>query len=448
MAAVASKAVFMETPVREIEGLGAEEASLPAPRRRREGHAPRPVEAARITFTDVVYAPFRGLFRLLFPKLLDRYVFGELLGPFLFGWVLFILLFVLSTNLIKLAGYMARGAPLHEIGQIIALQAVLASVICLPMAVLLSGLMAFNRLSGDSELVATQAGGIPNIRLIRNSLILGLLCSFAGLGLSEYIVPPAAQRLKEMKDNLEQRLTGKVVEELLGDRAFVYQDYDGKQLSRVIIAKKFEPPQPPHRPAMMTDVTYMSYNQGRVEMVVEAASAEWVGPARARGKHMWRFNDANTQLMMRLTPGQRVSVHSDKLDFVLSKGPNEVARARIMPEEMTYRQLKAELKRVRGEGLRGKVVRQMEVMAEQKLSIPFAALILALVGAPLGIRRQRSTAGVGVGLSLLVIVIYYFGMAFSSVMGTNGQMDPISAAWATNVVGLFFGLFLAWRSSR
>lgn len=421
---------------------------MPLGRRNRDAVARRPLERAPLSFADVVYAPVRGLFRLFFPKLVDRYVLGELLSPFLFGWALFILLFVLSTNLIKLAGYLARGAALVDVGTIMGLQAVVASVYCLPMAVLLSGLMAFSRLSGDSELVATQAGGVPNLRLIRNSLLLGLVCSFAGLGLNEYVVPPAAQQLKLIKDRVEYKLTGKIVEELLGDRAFVYQDFDGKQLSRVIIAKKFDPPAG-DRPAMMSDVTYMSYNQGRVEMVVEAASAEWVGPSRSQpGKHLWRFNDANTQLMMRVTPGQRVSVHSDKLDFTLSKAPQEVAKSRLMPDEMTYVQLKEQLQRMKTEGVRGKSIRQLEVMAEQKLAIPFAALVLALVGAPLGIRRQRSTAGVGVGLSLLVIIVYYFGMASASVMGTNGQLEPIPAAWACNVMGLLFGLYLSWRSSR
>jgi lipopolysaccharide export system permease protein len=437
----------METPVREIESNGAVDEPVARPRPVRETPSRPPVKR-EVSASDVVLAPIRLLQRILFPKLLDRYVLGELLGPFLFGWTLFILLFVLTTNLFRLASYLARGAALADVGAIMGLQAVIASVYCLPMAMLLSGLMAFNRLSGDSELIATQAGGIPNIRLIRNSLLLGLLFSFVGLGLNEYVVPPSAKQLNLVKDRVEQKLKGKVVEELLGDKAFVYQDYDGKQLQRVVIAKKFEPADPP-KPAMMHDVTYMSYDKGRVEMIVEAESAEWVGADPKGGdKALWRFNNANTQLMMRLTPGQRVQVHSEHMDFTLNHQPDQMAKIKQEPDEMTYRQLKDFIRTMEDQGVHGKNIRQLQVMAEQKLAVPFAALVLALIGAPLGIRRQRSTTSVGVGLSLLIIIVYYFGMGSLSVLGTNAQIEPVVAAWGCNVIGAFAGLWLAWRSSR
>lgn len=438
----------MDTPVRDIERAALEEAPL-APRGGRLRDTPsRPTERNPIGVSDVLFAVPRGLMRLLFPKLIDRYVMGELVGPFLFGWGMFILLYVLSANLFRLATMVARGAPIADVGEILGLQAVIASVYCLPMAVLLSGLLAFNRLSGDSELIATQAGGVPNLRIIRNSLILGILASFAGLGMNEYVVPPAARRLDEVKDRVEARLKDKILEDIMGDKAFVYQDYDGKQLARVVIAKRFIPSDPPH-PAKMEGVTYMSYNQGRVEMVVEAQSAHWVRPDKENpGRHLWQFNDANSQMMMSVTPGQRVMVHSDTLDFSLSKSPEEVARARKDPTDMTYAEIKSYIAQVRQEGIRPRVIRQLEVAAEQKLAIPFAALVLAMIGAPLGIRRQRSTTGVGVGLSLLVIVLYYLGMGSLGVLGQNGQLEPITAAWACNGIGLLFGVFLAWKSSR
>lgn len=439
----------MDTPVRDIERAALEDPALSAPRGNRLRETPsRPREQSRIGFSDVLFALPRGILRLLFPRLIDRYVIGELLGPFFLGWGMFVLLFVLAENLFRLATMVARGAPLASVGEILALQAVIASVYCLPMAMLLSGLMAFNRLSGDSELTAMQAGGVPNLRVIRNSLLLGLVASFGGLALNEYVVPPASRRLDDVRDGIEARLKDKVLEDLLGDKAFVYQDYDGKQLARVVIAKRFIPAEPP-RPAKMETVTYMSYNQGRVEMVVEAESAEWVREDREnRGRHWWRFNDANTQMMMSVTPGQRIKVHSNTLDFALNKSPQEVSRAKKDPTEMTYRELKDYIARVKNEGIRPRVVRQLEVAAEQKLAIPFAAAVLAIIGAPLGIRRQRSTTGMGVGLSLLVILLYYLGMGSLGVLGQNGQVEPLVAAWAFNVLGLLFGLFLAWKSSR
>jgi lipopolysaccharide export system permease protein len=75
-------------------------------------------------------------------------------------------------------------------------------------------------------------------------------------------------------------------------------------------------------------------------------------------------------------------------------------------------------------------------------------LVFALIGAPLGIRKQRSTTGVGIGLSVLIIIAYYIGMSFLGVLGQNGKLGPTEAAWGCNAAGLLVGLLLVWRSSR
>jgi lipopolysaccharide export system permease protein len=429
----------MDPPARPVE----------APRSARGVRsAPNVPTQPRIGLADVVLAPARLMLRIFCPRLLDRYVMGELLAPLAFGWSLFIILFVLAVNMFRLAAMLARGAPLPDIGEMLWLRMILASVYCLPMAMLMAGLLAFGRLSGDSELVATQAGGVTHLRIIRNCFILGLALSFLGLGVNEYIIPPAARRLDEVEDKVEEKIKGRILEDLMGNRAFVYQENDGPNLARVVVAKRFEPEDPPN-PATMHDVTYMSYQEGKLEMVVEAKKALWLGQDKKENTvHHWRFLDANSQMMMRLTPGRRVMVHSVSLDFTLRKSPREVMRAKKDAQEMSYVELKEYIKGLHGENVRGKVIRELEVAAEQKLAIPFAALVLALIGPPLGIRKQRSTTGIGVGLSLLVMIMYYVGMGFLGILGSQAQLEPVAAAWGCNVIGLALGLFLAWRSSR
>src|SRR4051794_35488659 len=62
---------------------------------------------AKGALDPLLYVP-RLIARLFFPKLLDRYVLGEMIPPLLFGWTLFICLFVFSVNLFKLATMLAR----------------------------------------------------------------------------------------------------------------------------------------------------------------------------------------------------------------------------------------------------------------------------------------------------------------------------------------------------
>ena len=407
---------------------------------------------------DVVWFIPRLLLRIFFPKLIDRYVMGELMGPLVFGWTLFIVLFVFSVNHFKLAQLAARGASLDVVSEMLGLRVVLASVYCLPMAMLLSGLLAFGRLSGDSEVVAMQASGVPNLRIIRNAFLLGFLLSVAGIAINEYLIPPAGRRLDALEDKVKKDLKGKILDDLADTKAFVVQDYEGGKLSRVIIAKKFEAAEPP-RPALMRGVTYMQYEKGQVQMLVEADRAEWVGDDKTHaGRQWWRFIDAKTQMMSQVTRGQKWVWESNDMKFYMNKPVQQVQQEQKGADEMTYRELRTYLQHIRQQGpgawagnkveKQRRVVRELEVDLERKLAVPFAALVFALIGAPLGIRKQRSTAGVGIGLSILIIIAYYIGMSFLSVLGQNGQLTPLQAAWGCNAAGLLVGMGLVWRSSR
>ncbi len=400
---------------------------------------------------DVVWFLPRQIERILFPKILDRYVLGELLMPMGFGWALFILLVVFSFYLPKLAPIAARGVPLSWIGEMLWLRVVLTSVICLPMAMLLSSLMAFGRLSGDSELIAMQAAGIRNLRVIWLAGLIGIIVSGAGIGLNEYILPPAGRRLHAIEDQVKLRL-GTQALGLSDQNAFIIKDMEHGRLARLVVARKYEDPHD-DQPAILRDVTYIEYdiNNGHVRDVVEAKRAEFAGIDQKNSKvRWWHFIDATTQMMSSVTGNNQWKIHSDSSVLKLNKSPDEVVRDQKDASDMTYRELKAyiaTLKRQTGGSGGRREIRELSVALEQKISVPFAALVLALIGAPLGIRRQRSTAAVGTGLSILIITAYYIGMSALSVFGQNGQITPLTAAWGCNVAGLLLGLYLTWRSS-
>ncbi|MBC7808739.1 MAG: LptF/LptG family permease, partial [Akkermansiaceae bacterium] len=92
---------------------------------------------------------------------LDRLVLSEIVGPFLFSILLFTGLFMSADNLLKILDYASKGVPAGVLLQffLLALPPVLALVS--PIAILLATLLGFGRLSGDSELTAVSAAGVP-----------------------------------------------------------------------------------------------------------------------------------------------------------------------------------------------------------------------------------------------------------------------------------------------
>ena len=82
-----------------------------------------------------------------------------------------------------------------------------------------------------------------------------------------------------------------------------------------------------------------------------------------------------------------------------------------------------------------------------KISLPFAALIMAFLGIPFSFRDGRS-GGIGVGIAISIVIgfSYFVINALILSLGQQGALPPVVAAWAANLLfagaGLWFTLTL------
>jgi len=102
---------------------------------------------------------------MLKPRIIDRYVAAEIIGPFVMGVGL--LTFALVTGkLLKLTEMVVNhGVGLGEVMSLIGFIMPAFLELTFPMAVLLGVLLGFGRMSGDRELIAARACGISLYRL-------------------------------------------------------------------------------------------------------------------------------------------------------------------------------------------------------------------------------------------------------------------------------------------
>jgi lipopolysaccharide export system permease protein len=99
-------------------------------------------------------------------KRIDRLIAGELLGPWVFGAAMFTSLLMAAIYLGRIAGYVVDGLSVPTILNITFLMIPPLLVKTLAMSTLLGALLAFGRLSGDSEIVALRAAGASIYRII------------------------------------------------------------------------------------------------------------------------------------------------------------------------------------------------------------------------------------------------------------------------------------------
>jgi len=98
--------------------------------------------------------------------ILDRYILREMVVPFFLGLAIFtsILLIVRILKLVELV--VNRGVPLAQMVRIFSYIMPAFLEVTVPMALLLAILVAFGRLSSDSEVIAMRAAGISLYRLL------------------------------------------------------------------------------------------------------------------------------------------------------------------------------------------------------------------------------------------------------------------------------------------
>ena len=93
-------------------------------------------------------------------RTLHRYVFLQVLGPFVASLALFtfILLIARIMKLVELV--LSRGVPAGEVLLLFSYILPAFLEVTVPMALLLAILMAIGRMSSDSELIAMRASGL------------------------------------------------------------------------------------------------------------------------------------------------------------------------------------------------------------------------------------------------------------------------------------------------
>ena len=122
--------------------------------------------------------------------LLDRWLIGEIMGPLLFAIAAFTVFGLAGGVLFELVRRIVESGLSPWVAlKMVALKLPSWLVIALPMATLLATLLAYSRLSANSELTALRSVGVSTTRLILPSMALALTLTVLTFVLNDWIVP-------------------------------------------------------------------------------------------------------------------------------------------------------------------------------------------------------------------------------------------------------------------
>jgi len=366
-------------------------------------------------------------------KILDRLIGKELVWPFLFGVAAFTSIFFAGQNLLKLTSQVLQGMPVITAVELVALSLPSVIVYTLPMAALLAVLVGFSRLSNDREVIALYASGITLYRAMVPVAALGIVVTILSFALTEFAVPGSnrasqAVQARALREQISTKKPFVVIDQKTNSTVYVRGGLDAKTRT-------------------MRDVTITRYNDDIPVMVFHADTARWLG-STWKGEYDWALYDGE---MYNLSPRGAVSARFQGLQaepIKLGQTPESIARYQRGPEEMSFRELRRSIADLARGGVPPDQLLDFEVELYNKLAIPFAALIFALIGAPLAIRPARGGTSVGIGLSVLIIFMYWFLWHFTTALAMQGSIPPAVGAFSADVLGLILGIVLLARTAK
>ena len=360
--------------------------------------------------------------------LLDRFVLGQMLAPFLFGIMSFTVILVAGNLLFRLADLVIqRGVPLWTVTRLFFYSLPAVVVLTIPMSCLLASLLGFGQMSANSELVALKAAGISFGRIVRPLVIAGAVMSLVAFIMNETLVPLSERAAANvLRFDVLQK-----VPPLFSENVFIRDESDG-ELNRVIYIGSVRP-----RTGVIENILLQEFEAGKIRHIISAPKGYWKdGAWWLESGHVFEVEAAGSVKTLFNFEKQRMN---------LMIGPKELGTKSVDPSEMSLKEL---YQTIQSAERQGNFTGKLWMLFNLRIAVPWASIVLVLVGSTIGSRPQRASSSMGLGLSVVIVFAYYVILSLCKSLGEANFIPGVVAAWTPNAIFLVVGTILASRANR
>ena len=366
-------------------------------------------------------------------KILHRYILGELASYLLIA--LFFLTFLMLLN--KIFQFtdlvLNRGAPLSIVARFLFAALPVLLLATLPMATLIACIMAFSRLSSDSEFAAMTASGMSLYSQLIPVGMVGVAAAALSGFLMIFSLPWSQSAALELREEMlrGQAAGFEVRERVFNDRfdgVMIYvreTDAPGKTMKGIMISDTREAGK--NRVIFANrGMIVKSPDSPKVWLRLVKGTVHTVGePGKTHGRQTGARNPPPLQKSHYQIA--RFETYDLNVDLTTTIGKAKALQASL--RSFPLHELRRKLKREKPGTSRYNAIL---VEMNKKFAAPLACLILAFLGASLGVQNRRSGRHGGFALSLGVLILYYMIVTFAEGMGESGQIPPAVAVWSPN----------------
>jgi len=373
-------------------------------------------------------------------RLLDRYLLRELLIPFSYCLIGFLIFWMSFDIFAQLSDFQKLRLKPVEVAEYYLVRTPETLVQVLPIAFLLALLYALTNHARHHELTAMRAAGVSLLRLSMPYLVIGFLLSLGVFAINELWVPQSVEAAEEILNRHQARQSDAARKDWESNVGF-YHSQDGEKDRRWWIVESYN---------LVTgdmirpNVTWLPPDGPRLEIFAERA---------AYVDRVWTFTNVN---VLEYSADRNEPPTQDKKEFlsmpVFIETPEQfksqikinrlnnfksVRRAQLSVREIL------EYKRLHPGDTHKRTM--LDTKLHGRLAAPWTCFVVVLIALPFGAATGRRNVAVGVASSIVICFSYFVLLQLALALGTGGYVVPWIAAWSPNAFFALVGLALTWR---
>ncbi len=358
--------------------------------------------------------------------IINRYIFKELIPPFCLNLVFFTFVF-LMTKILDITHMVIN----YQVGFSIVFKMILYFIpsfliYVIPIAVMISVLLTFLRMSGDNEIIALRAGGVGVKKLLPSVIVFSLAGVVLTFIVSVYLMPWGRLALKE----LTYQVAVANLEIGLEERKFS-DNFNGV----TIYVNEIDPHTRELRDVFIEDRRIKNL----VSTIVAPKMVLLKGPDRLSPQARLfngTYNQAN--LKNRTVNAIKFGTYDLRLDLKPAVTATATRKKNKHRKEMSLGELADYLKNAQK---KDSSYYSRLITFHNKFAIPMSCFFLGILAVPLGILSSGLRRSFGLGLGIVFLFVYYAFMSAGKVFGETGIYPPIIGMWMPNGVILMIALY-------
>ena len=356
-------------------------------------------------------------------KILDRYILRELSISFILSIAVLLSAFLMQ-QVIKFSRISSEtGISFLLLVKLSVFIIPLFLVLAIPLSVLISSILTFSRLSTDHEITAMRSGGISVYRMLFPVFVFSVTAFLLALISSSVLQPMGhryirVQAYETLNEQKNLGLQEGVFNNLFNLLVYVKKITSGDTLNSILISDRSS-----------KDSKIITARQGNI------------------------LNDpATSNLFLKLQDGHIYFESGDRTKyqmvtfstyFLRLESVQSIENVRLIKEKwgLSLTELKKKIKEKKEQG-REREYRRLLMEYYKKFSLPAAALVLGLLGSPIGIMTRFSSRFAGFILSIVIVFSYYILDSGFEILAVEGYIHPVFAAWATVFISLMLAVVI------